>query len=84
MNIVVSPPFWQRLGLSHCAFVVGDDPLFIRSLRTGIATKTEMEKTHIQKLKADDYKASLNSSISATIFLLRWLTKKQKKKYFGM
>lgn len=57
ISIEVRPPFWLKkwfvLGMSLLAFV--SLYLFIR-WRTGLARKKEMEKTHIEKLKADDYK----------------------------
>lgn len=57
MSITVLPPFWQRAWfvvlMSLIVFVLLY--LFIK-WRTGLARKKEMEKTHIEKLKADDYK----------------------------
>ncbi|MBC7936484.1 MAG: histidine kinase [Rhizobacter sp.] len=57
-RITVLPPFWKKgwfelmLILLAILFIY----LFIR-WKTGQARKKEMEKTHIQKLKADDYKS---------------------------
>jgi putative methionine-R-sulfoxide reductase with GAF domain len=57
ITIVVLPPFWKRewfIGIMAGIAIVMIY-LLIR-WRTGVARKKEMEKTHIQKLKADDYK----------------------------
>jgi putative methionine-R-sulfoxide reductase with GAF domain len=58
INIVVLPPFWMKewFIISISVIVLVLLYLFIR-WRTGLARKNEMEKTHIQKLKADDYKS---------------------------
>jgi ligand-binding sensor domain-containing protein/putative methionine-R-sulfoxide reductase with GAF domain len=57
LNIAVLPPFWKEgwfvgimIGLALMALY-----LFVH-WRTNVARKKEMEKTHIEKLKADDYK----------------------------
>lgn len=57
ISVEVSPPFWQKtwfvifmLGLLLALLY-----LFI-TWRTGIARKKEMEKTQVQKLKAEEYK----------------------------
>ncbi len=55
--IVVSPPFWQKAWF--IALLLGTTILALYLFvhwRTGLARKKEMEKTHIEKLKADDYK----------------------------
>lgn len=57
ISIVVLPPFWMKgwfiiLMIAIAALLVS---LFIR-WRISTIRKKEMEKTHIQKLKADDYK----------------------------
>lgn len=57
MSIVVLPPVWKTdwfLIIASFVFLVFLY-LFIK-WRTGLARKKEMEKTHIEKLKADDYK----------------------------
>lgn len=57
MNIVVLPPFWKEgwfIGLM-IGLVLMLLYLFVQ-WRTSVARKKEMEKTHIEKLKADDYK----------------------------
>ena len=57
ISIVVLPPFWRKDWFVILLFVAV--PMMIYLLikwRTGLARKKEMEKTHIQKLKADDYK----------------------------
>lgn len=57
MTIIVLPPLWARdwfkvlMGIVACVLVY----LLIR-WRTNLARKKEMVKTHIEKLKADDYK----------------------------
>lgn len=57
MNLEVFPPFWKEgwfIGL-----LIGVTLMLLYLFvqwRTGVARKKEMEKTHIQKLKADDYK----------------------------
>ncbi|HYF33360.1 MAG TPA: histidine kinase [Chitinophagaceae bacterium] len=57
MTVVVLPPLWQQdwfralMALVMIALVY----LLIK-WRTGLARKKEMVKTHIEKLKADDYK----------------------------
>ena len=57
INIVVLPPFWQKAWFIALMFVATMMTLYLLvHWRTSIATKKEMEKTHIQKLKADDYK----------------------------
>lgn len=57
MSITVLPPFWQRVWfvvlMSIVVFVLLY--LFIK-WRTGLVRRKEMVKTHIEKLKADDYK----------------------------
>ncbi|HET6993492.1 MAG TPA: histidine kinase, partial [Chitinophagaceae bacterium] len=57
LNISVLPPFWKEgwfigfmIGLALMALY-----LFVQ-WRTNVARKKEMVKTHIEKLKADDYK----------------------------
>ncbi len=58
--IEVLPPFWQktwfRILMTLLLFVLINS--FIQ-WRTGIARKKEMEKTQVEKLKADDYKNKL-------------------------
>lgn len=55
--IVVTPPFWKR---EWFVFLASAAVLVLLYLlvrwRTSIATRKEMEKTHLQKLKAEDYK----------------------------
>jgi ligand-binding sensor domain-containing protein/putative methionine-R-sulfoxide reductase with GAF domain len=55
--ITVSPPFWKEQWFTAllCIVILVCIYLLIR-WRTEAARKKEMEKTHIQKLKADDYK----------------------------
>lgn len=57
ISIVVLPPFWKTdwFILSTIGVVLVLLYLLIK-WRTGLARKKEMEKTHIEKLKADDYK----------------------------
>ncbi len=57
INIMVTPPIWGRnwfIALMG-ALLLMLMYLFIK-WRTGVARKKEMVKTHIEKLKADDYK----------------------------
>jgi putative methionine-R-sulfoxide reductase with GAF domain len=57
VNVVVSPPFWKE---KWFVISVGVFTLVLLYLliqwRTDLARRTEMEKTNIEKLKADDYK----------------------------
>jgi len=57
ISIVVLPPFWKAdwFIILMSIFVLVLLYLFIK-WRTGLARKKEMEKTQIEKLKADDYK----------------------------
>jgi putative methionine-R-sulfoxide reductase with GAF domain len=57
INIEVLPPFWMKKWFigSMIGLVLVLLYLLIQ-WRTNLARKKEMEKTHIQKLKADDYK----------------------------
>jgi putative methionine-R-sulfoxide reductase with GAF domain len=57
MSIVVLPPFWKTdwFAILMSVLVLAGLYLFIK-WRTNVARKKEMEKTHIEKLKADDYK----------------------------
>lgn len=57
ISIIVSPPFWKRewfIGVVTVLIIVS--LYFFIHWRTESARKKEMEKTHIEKLKADDYK----------------------------
>ena len=57
INLLVYPPFWKEgwfVGLM-IGVVLMSLYLFVQ-WRTSVARKKEMEKTHIQQLKADDYK----------------------------
>jgi putative methionine-R-sulfoxide reductase with GAF domain len=57
MNIMVLPPFWKTdwfIILMSVLVLIG--LYFFIKWRTNVARKKEMEKTHIEKLKADDYK----------------------------
>jgi putative methionine-R-sulfoxide reductase with GAF domain len=57
ITIVVLPPFWQEVWFVLIVTALIAILIYLLvSWRTGVARKTEMEKTHIQKLKADDYK----------------------------
>lgn len=57
INIEVLPPFWQKPWFSLVMAVLLLVLLYLLvSWRTNVARKMEMEKTHLQKLKADDYK----------------------------
>jgi len=57
ISIAVLPPFWRTDWFILCAIGVAMVLLYLLiQWRTGIARKKEMEKTHIEKLKADDYK----------------------------
>ncbi len=57
INIEVLPPFWQKPWFSLVMAVLLLVLLYLLvSWRTNVARKLEMEKTHLQKLKADDYK----------------------------
>lgn len=57
MTIVVLPPFWKtnwfRIAISGLFILL---IYFLIQWRTSMVRKKEMEKTHIEKLKADDYK----------------------------
>ena len=58
LNLSVLPPFWMKEWF--IAFMTLVIMILIYSLvkwRTGVARRKEMEKTHIEKLKADDYKS---------------------------
>ncbi|MBL7737938.1 MAG: histidine kinase [Chitinophagaceae bacterium] len=58
ISIVVLPPFWKRDWFIILLFVAVPALLYwFVTWRTGAARKKEMEKTHIQKLIADDYKS---------------------------
>ncbi|MBL7741844.1 MAG: histidine kinase [Chitinophagaceae bacterium] len=57
ISIVVLPPFWKRDWFIILLFVAVPALLYwLVSWRTAVARKKEMEKTHIQKLIADDYR----------------------------
>jgi ligand-binding sensor domain-containing protein/putative methionine-R-sulfoxide reductase with GAF domain len=57
MIIVVTPPFWRTEWFFVLMAVVVMTVIYLLiRWRTWVATKKEMEKTHLQKLKADDYK----------------------------
>jgi len=57
ITVEVLPPFWQKTGFRIIAglLLLSLIILFIR-WRTNAARRKEMEKTQVQKLKADDYK----------------------------
>jgi putative methionine-R-sulfoxide reductase with GAF domain len=57
ISVEVTPPFWQKTWfvIVMLALLLGLFYLFI-TWRTGIARKKEMEKTQVQKLKAEEYK----------------------------
>jgi putative methionine-R-sulfoxide reductase with GAF domain len=58
ISIVILPPFWQKAWFIVLVFGTTMLALYLFvHWRTNIARKKEMEKTHIQKLKADDYKS---------------------------
>jgi putative methionine-R-sulfoxide reductase with GAF domain len=55
--INILPPFWLKTWFKILSVLVLLVLIYLLiSWRTGVATKKEMEKTHLQKLKADDYK----------------------------
>jgi putative methionine-R-sulfoxide reductase with GAF domain len=57
LNLVVLPPFWQNAWfIVLMAMVLAFLFYLLIRWRTGLARKKEMVKTHIEKLKADDYK----------------------------
>jgi ligand-binding sensor domain-containing protein/putative methionine-R-sulfoxide reductase with GAF domain len=57
MSITVLPPFWQQTWFVLLMSVVIFVLLYLLiKWRTGLVRKKEMQKTHIEKLKADDYK----------------------------
>lgn len=57
IHIVVTPPFWKKNWFIFlCAGLLTLMVYLLVKWRTNVARKKEMEKTHIQKLKADDYK----------------------------
>ncbi len=57
ISISVRPPFWQRAWFIIVMFALSMLLLYLFVYwRTGLARKKEMEKTHIEKLKATDYK----------------------------
>jgi putative methionine-R-sulfoxide reductase with GAF domain len=57
ITLVVLPPFWKTdwFIILVCIVVLASMYIYIK-WRTGTARKKEMEKTHIEKLKADHYK----------------------------
>lgn len=57
MSIVVLPPFWKTdWFITVASILVMVLFYFLMKWRTSVVRKKEMEKTHIEKLKADDYK----------------------------
>jgi len=55
--IEVLPPFWKQpwFGILVTVLLLGSFYLVVQ-WRTGVVRKKEMEKTHLQKLKAEEYK----------------------------
>src|SRR6185436_11027746 len=57
IHIVVAPPFWQEPWFMITLFALAALLLYLFiHWRTGVARRKEMQKTHMQKLKADSYK----------------------------
>jgi putative methionine-R-sulfoxide reductase with GAF domain len=57
IHIVVSPPFWRELWFIITLLALSALLLYLFiHWRTGVARRKEMQKTHIQTLKADTYK----------------------------
>ncbi|HYE56263.1 MAG TPA: two-component regulator propeller domain-containing protein, partial [Chitinophagaceae bacterium] len=58
LSIVVRPPFWQTYWFIALMGVLAIVLIYLLiKWRTGLVRKKEMVKTHIEKLKADDYKS---------------------------
>jgi len=79
INLVVYPPFWKEgwfIGLV-IGVVLMSLYLFVQ-WRTSVARKKEMEKTHIQKLKADDYKNQFELEQISNYFSSSLANKKTK------
>ena len=57
LTVIVMPPLWGRTWFQVLLGVVGCILVYtLIKWRTGLARKKEMVKTHMEKLKADDYK----------------------------
>ncbi|MBC7886790.1 MAG: histidine kinase [Ferruginibacter sp.] len=57
ITITILPPFWKKEWFGVLITLLGLMLVYLLiRWRTGAARKNEMEKTHIQQLKADDYK----------------------------
>lgn len=58
IDIIISPPFWKQGWFAILSITVMTILIYLLiRWRTNIARNKEMEKTHIQKLKADNYQS---------------------------